>query len=73
MGVFSQSPGQPGNLTLIVKVPSGKLHSLFAMFWIPCPEHNVNSDEPPKLVHFLTDFLPVWGDCLKGVGSDLLT
>lgn len=71
MGVFSQSPGQPGSLTLIAKVPFGKLHSLFAMF--PYPEHAVSSDEPPKLVHFLTDCLPMRGDCLKGVGSDLLT
>lgn len=72
MGVFSQSPGQLGSFTLIVKGTSGKLHSLFAMCWIPCPEH-VSSDGPPKLVHYLTDSLSTWGDCWKGAGSDLLS
>lgn len=66
MGVFSQSPGQPGSLALIVKVPSGKLYSLFAMCWTPCPEHAVSSDGPPKLVRYLTDCLPTWGNLFEG-------
>lgn len=71
MSVFSQSPGQLGSFTLIMKVPCGKLQSLFARCWIPCPEHAVSSDGPLKLGCYLTHRLPT-GGCLKDVDSDLL-